>query len=88
MLIITRRLNESIIIDGRIRVSVEAINGRVRLGIEAPRGMPIVREELLARSIRMPEPADTVRNVKVCQPLGHILADLFAGPLQCVGSVS
>jgi carbon storage regulator len=51
MLVLTRRKNEGIIIDGKdgtVRIVViEADKGKVRLGIEAPRGRTIIREELL-----------------------------------------
>lgn len=47
MLVLTRKLNESIVIDGNIRVTVVAIRGgHVRLGIEAPSEVPVLREEL------------------------------------------
>jgi carbon storage regulator len=47
MLVITRRINESIIIDGHIEVIVAAITKEgVRLGIEAPREMEIHRREV------------------------------------------
>jgi carbon storage regulator len=51
MLVLSRKRNEGIIIngnDGPIRVIViEAEKGKVRLGIEAPKGRTIIREELL-----------------------------------------
>jgi carbon storage regulator len=47
MLVLTRRRNEQIVIDGHITVTVIKVQGdRVRLGIVAPRGVPIWREEL------------------------------------------
>lgn len=47
MLILTRRKNESIIIDDQIKVTVlELDNNRVQLGIEAPRDIIIHREEV------------------------------------------
>ncbi|WP_258359760.1 carbon storage regulator [Moorella sulfitireducens (nom. illeg.)] len=49
MLVLTRRVNETIIVDGRIRITVVAIeDDRIRIGIDAPPEVPIVREELLA----------------------------------------
>lgn len=49
MLVLTRKLNESIVIDGNIRVTVVAIRGNhIRLGIEAPIEVPVLREELCA----------------------------------------
>ncbi|MDA1053899.1 MAG: carbon storage regulator CsrA [Planctomycetota bacterium] len=47
MLVLTRKLNETVIVGDDIVVTVLAINGKkVRLGFEAPRSVPIVREEI------------------------------------------
>jgi len=47
MLILTRKKNESIIIDEQIKVTIlELDNNRVQLGIEAPRDIIIHREEV------------------------------------------
>ena len=47
MLVLTRRMDESIVIGDDIRVTVVAIKGdHVRLGVEAPRATPIHREEV------------------------------------------
>ena len=47
MLVITRKINESIIIDGRIEIVVAAITKEgVRIGIDAPREMEIHRREI------------------------------------------
>jgi|UniRef100_A0A7V3YG51 carbon storage regulator len=47
MLVITRRVNESIRIGDTIEVRVVAIErGKVRLGVLAPKDVPIYREEL------------------------------------------
>lgn len=47
MLVLSRKLGESITIGDKITVRVVAIHGnRVKLGIEAPREIPVVREEL------------------------------------------
>lgn len=48
MLVLSRRENESVIIDGEITVRVLGINGsRVRLGIDAPASVNIQRNELV-----------------------------------------
>lgn len=50
MLVLSRKKNESIIINGNIRITVIAIRGNhVRLGIEAPEAIGVFREELFAR---------------------------------------
>jgi len=47
MLVLSRKLNETIIIDGTIRVKVVGIrHNQVRLGFEAPERVGIYREEL------------------------------------------
>lgn len=49
MLVLTRKANEEIVIDGNIRVRVLSVDrGRIRLGVEAPRSIPIERSELHA----------------------------------------
>jgi len=48
MLILTRRKEESVIINGDIRGKVLGVDrGHVKLGFEAPEEVVIVREELL-----------------------------------------
>jgi len=48
MLVLTRKAGEQIVIDGSIMVEVLEIQGnRVRIGIQAPRGVTILRQELL-----------------------------------------
>ena len=52
MLVLTRKLNETIVIDGNITVTVVEVRGnRVKLGIVAPMEVPVMREEI-ALSIR------------------------------------
>ncbi|WP_408955667.1 carbon storage regulator CsrA [Natroniella sp. ANB-PHB2] len=47
MLILSRKEDESIIIDDEIEIKVlELDNGRVKLGIKAPKDIPIHREEV------------------------------------------
>jgi carbon storage regulator len=48
MLVLSRKLNEKIIIDGNIIITVVKIDrNQVRLGIEAPGQVPVYREEIL-----------------------------------------
>ena len=47
MLILTRKLGESIVIDGRIHVKVLRVDGdSVKIGIEAPMEVPVHRQEV------------------------------------------
>ena len=57
MLVLSRKLNESIIINGNIRVTVVGLRGnQIRLGIEAPESVAIFRTELFERT-RHEEPS-------------------------------
>lgn len=48
MLILTRKAEQGIVIDGRITVRVLAVEGeRVKLGIDAPVTVGVLREELV-----------------------------------------
>jgi carbon storage regulator len=50
MLVLSRKKNDSVVIDGQIRITVLEVRGNtVRLGIEAPKDVPIYRSELLER---------------------------------------
>lgn len=50
MLILSRKVDESIIIDGNIEIKiVELEDGKVKIGIEAPRHIEIMRKELYKR---------------------------------------
>jgi len=47
MLVLTRRINESIVINNDVSVLVVEVRGdRVRLGIEAPRDVSVHRKEV------------------------------------------
>lgn len=48
MLVLSRKASQSIVIGGRITVTVVAIRGgQVRLGIEAPDEVRVLRQELI-----------------------------------------
>jgi carbon storage regulator len=48
MLVLSRKINETIVIGGNIRVTMTAIRNRqVRLAIDAPPEVRVMREELL-----------------------------------------
>ena len=55
MLVLSRKLNEKIVIDGGIVVTVVKIDrNQVRLGIEAPENVRIFREEIASAAERAP----------------------------------
>jgi len=64
MLVLSRKLNEKIVIDGDIVITVVKIDrNQVRLGIEAPGHIPVYREEILpiARTTHDEEELATTR---------------------------
>ena len=51
MLVLSRKNQEAIVINGEITVRIIAINGNtVRLGIEAPKEIPVLRSEVFVRT--------------------------------------
>ena len=47
MLILSRKINESLVINNNIVITVvEVGRGKVRIGIEAPRDIPVHRQEV------------------------------------------
>ena len=66
MLILSRKLNESIVIDGRIIVRVMRLDGDVvKLGIAAPADVPVHRHEVYEEIRQSNESAVTQRSGSV-----------------------
>ena len=63
MLVLSRKKNETIIIDGRIKVEILKIKGNtIRLGITAPRDMKVLRGELSPFEVEMEMEVDDNAN--------------------------
>lgn len=61
MLVLSRRPNESIVINDKIVITVIEIRGdKVRLGIEAPRDVPIHRSEVYEAILKSSETSEAV----------------------------
>jgi carbon storage regulator len=73
MLILSRKLGESIVIDGRIHVTVMRVEGEVvKLGIAAPSEVPVHRKEVYEEIQRSNQQALT----KQSTPLPKLAARL------------
>lgn len=60
MLVLTRKVNEAILIDGDIRVTVLSLRGnQIRIGIEAPEKIRVFREELCITKPDQPQTCST-----------------------------
>ncbi len=65
MLVLTRNIGETIVIDGRIRVTVVAIaGGKVRIGVDAPDDVRVDREEVHKRRIEFADEPVAVTNAQ------------------------
>jgi carbon storage regulator len=64
MLVLTRRVGEEIVIDGRVRVKVVAVHGKkARIGVTAPANVRVDRQEVherLGQFADTPSQIDTV----------------------------
>ncbi|MEM1229702.1 MAG: carbon storage regulator CsrA [Pseudomonadota bacterium] len=68
MLILTRKLGETIAIGHDIKVTLLTINGnQARIGIEAPRDVPVHREEIYERISS--EQSQSARRVATVHPV-------------------
>ena len=57
MLILTRRVDESLLIGDKVTVTILGVKGnQVRIGVDAPREVSVQREELLEQNSPEQEP--------------------------------
>jgi carbon storage regulator len=58
MLILTRRVGETVIVGNDVTVTIVGVKGnQIRIGISAPKNVPIHREEIYERIRREQHPA-------------------------------
>jgi carbon storage regulator len=52
MLVLSRKAEESIVIDERITITILEVRGnQIRIGIDAPQEVPVIRKELCVRNL-------------------------------------
>lgn len=67
MLVLSRKKNEQIVIDGQIEVEILQIKGNtVRLGIKAPRDVKVLRGELKPFGMAAPTDAAAADQIIEC----------------------
>lgn len=67
MLILSRKVNESIVIDGRIIVKIVRVDGEVvKVGVEAPSNVPVHRQEIYEEILQSNREA--IRNGRAAVP--------------------
>lgn len=81
MLILSRKLNESIVIDGRIIVKIMRVDGEVvKIGITAPKEVPVHRQEVYAEIQKSNHEALATNRAALPQ-LARVLRDEAIAPI-------
>ena len=75
MLVLSRRKNQAIVIDGDVRILVTGISGKcVRLAVEAPPHVRVDREEIANRKGNMGPPAN--RGIRTSAATAYVGSDV------------
>ncbi len=70
MLVLTRKIDQGIVIAGNIYIRILGVErDRVKIGIAAPKEIPVLREELLERDAAKPN-ANNTGEPRVAEALG------------------
>lgn len=73
MLVLTRKVNEEILIGDNIRIKVVDIGaGRIRLGISAPRDVTVLRDEVVRDFEVAVEPQVSTKPCEPCLPCSSL----------------
>ena len=73
MLILTRRVGETVIIGNDVDVTVLGVKGnQVRLGVKAPREVAVHREEIFQRICREQQSGEAAPELNGTNGAGHI----------------
>ena len=75
MLVLSRKKNESIVIDNNITIVVVEIRGdKVRLGVEAPKDVPVHRREVY-EAIKRNEQVESLEGLEIQPSTPHVPTD-------------
>ena len=88
MLILTRRIGETLNISDNIQVTVLGVKGnQVRIGVTAPKDVPVHREEIYERIKKEKKEADRIANAK-CTVCHSEWVDVLNGADTCKGCLA
>jgi carbon storage regulator len=87
MLILSRKIGESIVIDGNIHVKIMRVDGDVvKIGIEAPASVPVHRQEVYEEIQRSNQQALTQQSVPLPKLSGTEVKEKSVLPPKTTGS--